>query len=512
MPQVIEFPAMAGDAASVLSALAKVCREVPDAGLSFRELRARLRAAKLWDKERPAVILRLLGVGGAQIAPSPFMKKLAAARSEDDILVTIAERYLEANPLLFKTVFDMLEQRAHGKDEIYKILGSFAYRGKIPSRPDAESYFAALVATGVARPVGIAIGLGPRGEHFSPIVASLDVDEILEDDKPWPEPVIPSAEDDAAAANGDAALEPEPTMPGAAPVAAAPPPPPPATPAGQPLPAYLRHLADAAKMPSPRNRDKPVPLARFAGGFSDDVLDETTRRIDGWWKEVGGGVQPLYTPEDFGFDPEAWVEGADEVLYRIAVAAALVFRLEADRDGVLRAYKGLDATGVLADLYNGTVPENLPASVDARALMLASLAARRAAESPDLASTLEQQKSAADAFAALDGSLGRGLFRIELFWILRMLGQLGVIRYEDMGELTALPHRLVRDTLFRLGFIDTPYATDAGALVTAARAARRAAGSEPADEILARFCMAAGCSYDCDKRKVCDFPCRERLE
>jgi hypothetical protein len=507
MPQVIEFPPMGGDAATVLSSLAKVCREMPEAGLSFRELRARLRSAKLWDKERPAAVLRMLGVGGAQVLPSPFVKKLGAARSEDDILITIAERYLEANPLLFKTVFEMLEQRAHGKDEIYKILGSFAYRGKIPSRPDAESYFAALVATGVARPVGIALGMGPRGEHFGPIVAGLDVDELLEGDKPWPEPVIPLSGEEEAAAAPEAAA-PEPTTPGASPVAAAPPP----APAGSPLPAYLRHLADAAKTPTPRNREKPVPVARFAAGFSEEVLGETSKRIDGWWKEVGGNVQPLYKPDDFGFDPEAWVEGADEVLYRIAVAAALVFRLDADRDGVIRAYRGLESSGVLADLYNGTVPEDLPASVDARALMLASLAARRSAESPDLVSTLEQQRSAGDAFAALDGSLGRGLFRIELFWILRMLGQLGVIRYDDLGELTALPHRLVRDTLFRLGFVDTPYATDAGALVSAARAARRAAGSEPADEILARFCLAAGCAYDCPHRKACDFPCRERLE
>ncbi|HVV85714.1 MAG TPA: hypothetical protein VHE35_21795 [Kofleriaceae bacterium] len=506
MPQVIEFPAMAGDAATVLSSLARVCRELPEAGMSFRDLRARLRSAKLWDKERPAVVLRILGVGGAQVVPSTFVKKLAAARSEDEILVAIAERYLEANPLLFKTVFEMLEQRAHGKDEIYKILGSFAYRGKVPSRPDAESYFAALVATGVARPVGIALGMGPRGEHFSKIVSALDVDELLEEDKPWPEPVIPSADDDAAAAPAE--IEPEASVPGAA--AAAPPPAP--VPAGQPLPAYLRHLAGAADVASPRNREKPVPVVRFANGFSDEVLEETTRRIAAWWNEVGANVTPVYKPEDFGFDPEAWVEGADEVLYRIAVAAALVFRLDADREGVIRAYRGLEQTGVLTDLYNGTVPEDLPASVDARALMLASLAARRCAESPDLAPTLEQQQTAGDAFTALDASLGRGLFRIELFWILRMLGQLGVIRYDDLGELTALPHRLVRDTLFRLGFVSTPYATDPAGLVAAARAARRAAGAEPADEILARFALAAGCAYDCSHRKACDFPCRERLE
>ena len=509
MPQVIEF-LPTGDTQQQLSSLARVARELPEAGLSFRELRARLRTAKLWDKDRPAAVLRLLGVGGAHVAPSSFVKKLAACRSDDDAMTVIAERYFEANPLLFKTVYEMLQQRAHGKDEMYKILNSFAYRGKVPSRPDAESFFAALVVTGVARPVGIALGMGPRGEHFAKMLSALDVDEILAEDKPWPEPVIPSADDDGTAPAAE--LEPEPTAANLAPVGGAGPAAPAAVPAGHPLPAFLRHLAGAGDMPSPRNRDKPVPLSRFATGFSDEVLEETTRRISGWWAEVGAKVAPLYKPADFGFDPEAWVEGADEVLYRIAVAAALVFRLDSDRDAVLRAYRGLEQSGVLGDLYNGTVPEDLPAAVDARALMLASLAARRCAESPELASTLEQQKSAGDAFTALDASLGRGLFRIELFWILRMLGQLGVIRYDDLGELTALPHRLVRDTLFRLGFLETPYATDPASLVTAARAARRAAGGEPADEILVRFCMAAGCSYDCAQRKNCDFPCRERLE
>ena len=508
MPQVTEFPAMAGDAANVLSSLTRLCRELPEAGLPFRELRTRLRAARLWDKDRPAVPLRLLGVSGANITPSAFIKKLAATRSDDDAQTVIAARYFEANPLLFKSIYDLLEQRPHGKDEMYKILGSFAYRGKVPSRPDAESYFAMLVATGIARTVGIARGLGPRAEHFAKMMASVDVDELLEDDKPWPEPVMPSADDDASA---PAEVEPEPsTATAAASVAAAPAP---TAASGQPLPAYLRHLATATDLPSPLGRDKPVPVSRFAsGGFSDEVLEETTRRLSAWWKEAGANVSPVYKPDDFGFDPEAWVEGSDEVLYRIAVAAALVFRLDSDRDGVIRAYRGLEQSGVLSDLYNGTVPEDLPAAVDARALMLASLAARRCAESPELASTLEQQKTAGDAFTALEASLGRGLFRIELFWILRMVGQLGVIRFDDLGEVTALPYRLVRDTLFRLGFLATPYANEPGALVVAARAARRAAGAEPADEILARFALAAGCAYDCGRRKGCDFPCRERLE
>jgi hypothetical protein len=144
--------------------------------------------------------------------------------------------------------------------------------------------------------------------------------------------------------------------------------------------------------------------------------------------------------------------------------------------------------------------------------MLASLAARRCAEVPELAAQLEGRASASEAFAALDAALGRGLFRSELFWIMSMLSKLGVIRYDDLADYTITPHRIVRDTLFRLGFVDSPYASDATALAATTRAARTAVPEGPADEILAMFALAAGCAYDCANRKACDFPCRERLD
>jgi hypothetical protein len=244
------------------------------------------------------------------------------------------------------------------------------------------------------------------------------------------------------------------------------------------------------------------------------VLDETKQRIAGWWAEARRSPEAsqAYQPADFGLDAEAWVEGADEVVYRVAVAAALAFRLDRDRGAVIAAFSALDKAGVLSDLYQGTVPENLPAQVDARALMLASLAARRCAEVPELASQLDSRTAAAEAFASLDAALGRGLFRTELFWIMDMLAKLGVIRYPDLGDFTVTPHRIVRDTLFRLGFIGSPYAPDGAALTAAASATRRAVPDGPADEILATFALACGCAYDCTHRKTCDFPCRERLD
>ena len=499
MPQVVDLPPIGADQRGQLQALVRVCKETPAKGESFREVRSRLRGVKLWDRERPATILRFLGVGGATVAPSIFMQTVAAAANEDDTALAILDRIWHLNPLLGKTVLDLVSQRAYHKDELYKHLASAAYRGKVPSRPALETWIQIAIACGLLRTIGVAVGLGARAERYTQLASALDVDEFLEEDKPEPEPVIPSlAEDDFAAA-------PEPAPPESSiPVTAAAP----AT--GSPLPAPLRHLS-AEGIPTPRNRERPVPTSRFAAGFADEVLAETTSRIAAWHADLKL-ASGAYQPSDFGLDPEHWVENADEVLYRIAVAAALAFRLDRDRASVIAAFTALDKASVLSDLYQGTVPETLPAQVDARALMLASLAARRCAEVPELASQLDGRASAAEAFASLDAALGRGLFRTELFWILDMLARLGVIRYDDLGDFTVTPHRIVRDTLFRLGFIATPYASDGTALLAASRAARKAVPTGPADEILTVFALAAGCAYDCTHRKTCDFPCRERLE
>jgi hypothetical protein len=497
MPQVVELPSIGQDQRGALAALVRVCKDMPAKGEAFKDLRGRLRAARLWDRDRPAVVLRFLGTGGATAMPSLFMQALAAASGDDEVATAVLDRVWHLNALLGKTVLELVAQRAYHKDEIYKHLASAAYKGVVPSRPALETWLQIGIACGLLRTLGIAVAAGPRAERYTQLAAALDVDEFLAEDRSEPEPIIPAAQDDEAAPVDTAQLE------SSIPVAAA-------APTGALLPAPLRHLSTDG-VPSPRGRDRVVPASHFSAGFSDEVLADTSARIAAWWSGLPAAPQ-TYQPADFGLDPEQWVENADEVLYRIAVAAALAFRLDRDREGVIAAYRALDQAGVLGDLYQGTVPENLPVQVDARALMLASLSARRCAEVPELASQLDTRASAAEAFAALDTTLGRGLFRTELFWIMDMLARLGVIRYDDLGDVTVTPHRIVRDVLFRLGFTPTPYASDAASLTASAKAARRAVPVGPADEILALFALSAGCGYDCAHRKTCDFACRERLE
>jgi hypothetical protein len=501
MPQVVELPPIGQDQRGALAALVRVCKETPGKGETFREFRSRLRAAKLWDRERPQTVLRFLGVSGAQVMPSIFMQTVAAAANEDDIQLAVLDRVWHLNSLLGKAVLELCGQRAYPKDEVYKHIASAAYKGTVPSRPGLETWLQIGIACGLLKTVGIAVALGPRADRYVQLATAIDAEEFLAEDKPEPEPVLPAVGEEEAQAESPAVVTPESSIPVTA-----------AAPAGSPLPAPLRHLS-ADGVPSPRGRDRVVPTSRFASAFSDEVLAETAARLSTWWGEVPASAQAAaYQPSDFGLDPEQWVERADELVYRIAVAAAFAFRLDRDRPGVIAAYAALDRANVLADLYQGSVPEQLPSQIDARALMLASLAARRCAEVPELASQLEGRASAAEAFAALDSALGRGLFRTELFWIIDMLARLGVVRYDDLADYTVTPHRIVRDTLFRLGFIASPYATDAGALAAAARAARRAMPVGPADEALALFALACGCAYDCAHRKSCEYACRERLE
>ncbi|MEO7096173.1 MAG: hypothetical protein ABI175_23135, partial [Polyangiales bacterium] len=228
MPQVVELPSIGQDARGALVALVRVCKETPAKGEPFKEFRSRLRGAKLWDRERPKVILRFLGTGGATVMPSLFMQTLAAADGDEAVAEAVADRLWHLNPMIGKTVLELLAQRAYHKDEIYKNLNSVAFRGQVPSRPSLETWLQIAIGTGMLKSIGIAVTMGPKAERYVALAAGFDVDEFLSEDKPDPEPVVPAHTDEDAAPAAEAAPE------SSIPVAAAAP--------TSPLPAPLRHL------------------------------------------------------------------------------------------------------------------------------------------------------------------------------------------------------------------------------------------------------------------------------
>jgi hypothetical protein len=528
MLELTEFPYLpAGNPQKAVLAFIQACRDLPADGEQFRFFRTRMKQYRLWDQERMQGTYEFLGINKAgTIAPSALVRSIRAQKLDDKARELLARRLWDVNPLLFKVILELLKERVHSRDEVIKHIDSFAYRGKKPSRPQLEAWLHMALGLDILKMVGIALDLGPRADDFKQLAADLEVDDFLDEQTETATWATINAADlagvndqngdgDGDGDNGDegdeTAVEPVTSAP--RPAAAQTPAAPRA--AAGPRPAHDAPLhVSVAELSPPRGREAPVSPSRFAGHavFPGDVLDHTTERIQSWWSEQSH-QRAGATAADFGLDPGAWMEGSEETLYRMAVAAALVFRLGRARAAVQKVFSDLDAAGVLGDLYHGTAPETLPGDVDPRALMLASLVARRCAESPDLASTLEKQDSAAQAFEVLDQALGRGLLKLELFWMMGALEDVGALRSGDLADFVALPRRLVRDTLFRLGYIDTPYAHDAASLVPAARAARRAAGTaRPADEALMAFALAAGCAYDCANRRDCEYACRERAE
>ncbi len=544
MLELVEFPYLpAGDPKQAVSALIHACRDLPAQGEQFRFFRRRMKSFRLWDDALVGGTLLFLGMDRVgTMRPSPLARQIGALKSENKARALITERLWEINPLLFKCILEYLNERVYSRDEVIKYIDSFAYRGTKPSRPQLEAWLHLALGLGVLKMVGIALDLDDVGREYLARASELDIDEYLEDvaagdgdsdggdersgagdggDGGAPSSQLqPEAAAASGAGVGDAAragaggdeIAPA-QVAGAGAAASSPAASRGAIPAA-PRGAIRGAIIDVSAATSPRERERPVEVAHFAGHerFPDEVLTETTRRIEAWWGEQRLTSRGL-GGSDFGFEAEAWMEDAQELLYRMATAAALTFRLDRAPADITAAFEALDGSGVLRDLYYGTAPDVLPAVIDAQALMLASLLARRFAEVPDLAQTLEKQASAADAFTALDQALGRGLLRIELFWVMGTLAELGTLRFDDLPEYTALPRRTVRDVLYRLGFITSPYAHDAASLVPAAGAARRAtnAASRP-DEVLTAFALTAGCQYDCPHRRRCEYACRERTE
>jgi hypothetical protein len=502
MPQLTRFPHLPqGDPDSAVDALVTLCREVPVEGEPFRQFRDRLRALGLWDSERVDDTLGFFRmVRGDVIVPSPIMRRIATAEGDARANEALAERLWIINPILFKAVVERLAERIYPRDELIAAIDSFAYQGAPITRPQLEAWLKLALGLKVLRIIGIALTLDERGQSYAARAAEIDVAEFLDEDQPeeLPEPIRLAQ---PAEADDEPEPEADPAVP--APMASAP-----------SIPVRVPALGVPDDLASPLGRERPVPVPSFAGQtrFDDQVLADTSRRVAAWWSEQAAAAAAP-SADGFGIDAEAWMESSQEVLYRLAVAAALVFRLGADRDAVERAYRELDTAGVLDDLYYGTAPDTLPERLDPKALMLASLVARRCAESPELAGALERADSASAAFATLHESLGRGLLGLELFWIMRQLGDLGALRFDDLADYTALPHRVVRDQLFRMGFVDSPYAADTEALARAAAATRRAAGDAPApDKVIAGFVAAAGCAYECPNRRRCEYACKERAE
>ena len=87
-----------------------------------------------------------------------------------------------------------------------------------------------------------------------------------------------------------------------------------------------------------------------------------------------------------------------------------------------------------------------------------------------------------DVVTGLWQHIGDFQLTYEILWIARELASMGVLAAEDAGTVGVVPLPKVRETAFRLGFIETPYAADFAHLVQISRRLTKFFGANVAFE------------------------------
>jgi hypothetical protein len=191
-----------------------------------------------------------------------------------------------------------------------------------------------------------------------------------------------------------------------------------------------------------------------------------------WWRNRPGGK--LLTAADYNLHKEDFDEDAVYALFKLSALALQLFRyggrLNTNKGG--QSYAMLDQMGFYSNLMRSTqsVDDILAALMDGgmanRAEDLANLhwllIIRRSLKTlgEEGVKALLEAESMSDVVTGLWQHIGNFHLTYEIIWIARELAAMGVLSCEDKEVIGVVPLPKVRETAFRLGFIETPYAAD----------------------------------------------------
>lgn len=434
----------------------------------------------------------------------------------------LAKHLWQVNPLLASAILRLLAERPYGRDEMYKYLGSAAYGGLSLSRPEFEHWLAWALLAGIVRPLGVAVALGAAGV-WEALDGAFDQDAFLAAHAAADPASEPSSAPNSTASHDSAVVGMPMDMSAAANTAAIYR----ATPAASMTSAH----ANAWQVP-PAVMRKPTAAAMSATALraARAAVDETdaASAVAALVAARAPQIEQL-TISDLDITGEHWQEDPERVLLRLGLVAALAFGVAPngqyrDKQAVVALYRAIIEAQLLDALVEGHLPNAMPANMDAASLLLASVLARRLSEAPALPDELARATTLPALMTALDVALGRGLLSLELFWIARALGALGVVRFPGADVGPAIPWRPVRNALVRWGMLPSPYAINMEELTYASQmAAKFAVAPWAGDAVILAFEALGGCGSwampgegqptmsGCAKRVCLPF-CRERTD
>ncbi|MDX9720270.1 MAG: hypothetical protein RBU37_05965 [Myxococcota bacterium] len=221
-----------------------------------------------------------------------------------------------------------------------------------------------------------------------------------------------------------------------------------------------------------------------------EQVADNVRAVLSWWQRRPGGK--LLRASDYGFSAERFESEPAYAMFRLSALAVSLFRFQ----GRLNVGKGGEAFGILDQMG---FFENLFKSSQSVEEILEALFNGGLAQRPELFSNLHyflllrrslrlqgddgvrtwaQLEEPAQCVSTLWQHLAHFSLHYEIFWILRELHVLGAWPSDSLAELSVVPLPKVRETAFRLGLLETPYAADFPTLLSVSRRLSRFFGKE----------------------------------
>jgi len=411
--QQVKFPGLGKcDTGKYFDAIVQIYQRITQEELNDRSLRRFLRSNSWMEKEGYEDLLEFLDVKVDASENVTLGKWARSWHDKSDAIERRKElfnRLAGMNEILVKYVFDAVQERLYSTSELYRMLTSYVYPGERVDLPEFKNWLAWIQATDRIRVLGIRWAPGKLFDASASYIASIDVDEILEEEAEdelvgaEPEPSEDAAPDEPTPAStpsskpAPAAVsdpDPEPDIgweppeddeldddPAPAPTAARAAAAAPAV-AGDQLAAlvaamgqlgparsndlidarllkpapYLAALADGAPLERVREAMAAEPASAPEAWIDELVAPEerqanNVRQLLEWWSGVED--RPALRADQFGIMPygeDGWQEGKRaRFIFRMACLAVAIHRAPADGDVEFAVLDGAGFYGRLFD-------------------------------------------------------------------------------------------------------------------------------------------------------------------
>lgn len=187
MAQQVEFPAIPNTKPAqyegvVRGLLGFVVREKPD----FKGLKKYMRSRSIFEREGLQELIEFVGIKAPPSGPASLTKEGQVLYDLDDsaewrktLFLQIAER----NEILVKSVFDALAERLYSVNEMYRVITSYVYPGKVITLPHFKNWMSWVEATGMIKYIGIRWGPSADVKNVEGYLAGIDIEDILEEEE-----------------------------------------------------------------------------------------------------------------------------------------------------------------------------------------------------------------------------------------------------------------------------------------------------------------------------------------